>query len=199
MANNSSSGISDKKPQTIQDLMQAIKSLLACFLRKWAENEDHIAEVVCDLASDKAAFIKSNAASYKDTATALLTAQKEEAGFILWREGELEKMKVLSATYMEDIEFLKELQATVAELLVAAEKVLAGCEIMMELTEHEELRRQVEEAYSSFVATAPERYELMDAEDNEFFDAEDESCDQRGGESEPDLRDLDQAMEDLRC
>ncbi|ERF76999.1 hypothetical protein EPUS_06867 [Endocarpon pusillum Z07020] len=185
----------DKKPESLPELLQAVKSLLAYFLRQWAEVEDHLNQATTNSAEVKSAKVQNYVSGDKSTA-GFHEEQKQCERAIEDIDRQVKTMKKHSAMHMEDINFLKDLQANVVELVVLDAKVASGFATINESSEHAHLTKQTKEMYYSFVAGAVKRQDEME-DDDESGDEEFVDC--VSDEHEAGEEGLKQAMEKLEC
>ncbi|KAF7506689.1 hypothetical protein GJ744_011518 [Endocarpon pusillum] len=185
----------DKKPESLPELLQAVKSLLAYFLRQWAEVEDHLNQATTNSADLQSAKFQHYASGDKSTA-AFHEVQKQCERAIGDIDRRVKMMKKHSAMHMEDISVLKDLQAKVVELVVLDAKLASGLGTSNDSSEHAHLTKQTKEMYYSFVSDAVKRQDEMEDDDQsgneEFVDCPDDE--QIAGEEG-----LKQAMEKLEC
>ena len=187
--------MSDKKPESPRELLQAVKSLLAYFLRQWAEVEDHLNQATTNSAEVKSAKAQNYVSRDKSTA-AFHEEQKLYEHAIGKIDRQVEIMKKHSVMHMEDISFLKDLQAKVVELVVLDAKVESGLATSKESSEHAHLSKQTKEMYYSFVAEAVKRQDEMEDDDES---GNEEFADCLGDEHKAGEEGLNQAMEKLEC
>lgn len=186
----------DKKPESLPELLQAVKSLLAYFLRQWAEVEDHLNQANTNSAEVYSAWVQNYASADKSTA-AYHEKQDQCEHAIGDLDRQIRMMKKHSAMHMEDVRFLKDLQAKVVKLVVLDAKVECGLATAEESPEHPHLSKQTKEMYYSFVAEAVKRQQEMEDDDDESGDEEFVDCpddEHKAGEEG-----LNQAMEKLEC
>lgn len=185
----------DKKPESLPELLQAVKSLLAYFLRQLAEVEDHLNQATTNSAEVQSAWVRNYASGDKSTAAFHEELQQWERA-IGDIDRQIRMMKKHSTMHMEDVSFLKDLQAKVVELVVLDAKVESGLATTEEIPEHAPLLKQTKEMYYAFVAEAVKRHDEMEDDDEsgdeKFLDCLDDE--RKAGEEG-----LNQAMEKLEC
>lgn len=200
----------DKKPESLPELLQAVQSLLAYFLRQLAEVEDHLNQVITESAEVKSAQVQYYALGLKNNPS--FDKELEYQCAVDAVDSQVKIMKKHSAMHMEDITSIKDLQTKVVKLFVLNAKVDGGLATLEESSEHDSLSKQTKEMYYSFVADALKRQDEMEDDesgdeeeladglsDNDEVGEEEEFADGLSDNDEVNEEGLDQTMEKLKC
>lgn len=162
------------QPKTVDDLLQAIKSILAYLIRRWAQIEEKLNDGFCIAIKAKTDYLKEYASTDQHYADFRADHKHDRAGFDLI-DRQLRTMQKHSAMYMELINSVRTLQGKALRFAVLEAKVMGGGRTMISTVEERiewtRLNDEIYKMYASFLGEAAEKRGSMGRDEDKEEEA----------------------------